>query len=45
MQSYTITPEFGPFPYMPQEPFSKEPLANQKEINIKMRDYLKTRLS
>jgi hypothetical protein len=36
----TITPEFGPFPYMPQAPFSKNPTANQQEINVHMKDYL-----
>lgn len=43
-ESFTITPEFGPYPYMPQEPFSKKPLAIQSDINIKMRDYLKETL-
>ncbi|WP_299365794.1 sugar phosphate isomerase/epimerase [Winogradskyella sp.] len=42
---FTITPEFGPFPYMPEEPFTKNPLANQKAINLKMKDYLKTHLT
>jgi sugar phosphate isomerase/epimerase len=42
---FSITPEFGPFPYMPQVPFTKEPLANQKTINIKMKEYLKSQLS
>jgi hypothetical protein len=37
---FTITPEFGPFPYMPQAPFTKEPTANQQEINVQMKDYL-----
>jgi hypothetical protein len=41
----TITPEFGPFPYMPQAPFTQEPLSNQRELNIKMKDYLKLQLS
>jgi len=41
---FTITPEFGPFPYMPQEPFTEKPLANQKEVNLKMKAYLKTQL-
>lgn len=40
----TITPEYGPFPYMPQTPFTKEPLSNQRELNIKMKDYLKMHL-
>lgn len=42
---FTITPEFGPFPYMPQKPFSKEPISNQNEINFKLKNYLKTQLS
>ncbi|UOY06823.1 hypothetical protein L0P88_23260 [Muricauda sp. SCSIO 64092] len=40
----SITPEFGPFPYMPSMPFTKEPLANQSELNNKMKDYLKMAL-
>ncbi|WP_111683628.1 sugar phosphate isomerase/epimerase [Winogradskyella tangerina] len=42
---YTITPEFGPYPYMPQQPFTKEPLVDQHAINVEMKDYLKTKLS
>ncbi len=38
----SITPEFGPFPYMPTMPFTGEPLAAQSELNIKMKEYLKT---
>lgn len=44
-KQFTITPEFGPFPYMPQAPFTQEPLSNQRELNIKMKDYLKLQLS
>ena len=40
----TITPEFGPVPYMPTKPFSKEPLANQNRLNLEMKDYLKSNL-
>ena len=43
-REFSITPEFGPFPYMPLEPFTQKPLAIQKEINIKMRNYLKRTL-
>ncbi|GAA4059497.1 hypothetical protein GCM10022388_27860 [Flavobacterium chungnamense] len=39
-----ITPEFGPFPYMPQEPFTKKPLSNQWEINLEMKHYLQQNL-
>jgi sugar phosphate isomerase/epimerase len=38
---FTITPEFGPFPYMVQLPFTAQPIANQWEINKHMMDILK----
>lgn len=44
MDAYTITPEFGPYPYMPQNPISKKPLANQYELNCNMKTFLKSRL-
>ena len=31
--SFTITPEHGPFPYMPQMPFTRLPLSDQWEVN------------
>jgi hypothetical protein len=37
---FTITPEFGPFPYMPQAPFTQSPLANQWQLNTEMKTYL-----
>lgn len=40
---FTITPEFGPFPYMPTFPFSKQPLGDQWEINEKMKHHLKAK--
>jgi len=36
----TITPEAGPTPYMPLEPFSLKPLSDQWEVNVSMKDYL-----
>lgn len=39
----TITPEFGPYPYMPFEIASKIPIADQWEINCWMKDLLKKR--
>lgn len=42
--SMTITPEAGPFPYMPQTPYAKENLADQWQINLKMKNYLNTTL-
>lgn len=38
---FTITPEFGPAPYMPAMPFKQQPLGNQWEINHKMMNHLK----
>ena len=36
----TITPEFGPFPYMPLEPFTQKPLSNQWGTNLEMKKFL-----
>jgi sugar phosphate isomerase/epimerase len=41
---FTITPEFGPAPYMPLAPVTQEPLANQWAINQWMMEYLKKEL-
>lgn len=43
-KSYTITPEFGPFPYMPREPYSLNPLSDQQLTNIQIKNYLQTQL-
>jgi sugar phosphate isomerase/epimerase len=43
--SLTITPEFGPAPYMPAMPYSREPLSNQWEVNLYMKDLLRARYS
>lgn len=40
----TITSEFGPFPYMPQAPFTQQPLSDQWEINCLMKKYLQEKL-
>ena len=40
----TITPEFGPFPYMPQAPFTQQPLSDQWEVNRLMKKYLQEKL-
>jgi hypothetical protein len=42
---FTITPEFGPAPYMPAMPFTQEPLSNQWELNCSMKDYLINQLN
>ncbi len=40
-ESFTITTEFGPFPYMPTEPFTKKPLSSQWNNNLIMLQELK----
>ena len=42
-QTFSITPEFGPLPYMPSIPYTKQPLSNQWDLNIKMMHHLKIR--
>ena len=39
----TITPEFGPYPYMIHLPFTRMPVASQWDINDHMKDLLKGR--
>jgi sugar phosphate isomerase/epimerase len=39
-RTFTITTEFGPFPYMPTLPWTGMPVASQWEINCYMMDYL-----
>ncbi len=36
----TLTPEFGPAPYMPVRPLENEPVADAWEVNVWMRDRL-----
>lgn len=40
-KNFTITPEFGPAPYMPSLPFTQQPIGNQWAINYKMMHHLK----
>jgi len=42
-QATTITPEFGPAPYMPALPYTKMPVASQWDINVYMMNLLKER--
>jgi sugar phosphate isomerase/epimerase len=44
-EDMTIAPEFGPFPYMPQLPFTCQPVASQWDINVYMLNLLKKRYS
>jgi sugar phosphate isomerase/epimerase len=41
--SMTITPEFGPYPYTIEQPYSRQPLGNQWDINVWMMGLLKDR--
>ncbi|KUG25751.1 hypothetical protein ASZ90_004417 [hydrocarbon metagenome] len=41
---FTITPEFGPPNYMHTLPFSKKPIRDAWEMNLKMRDIIKTHI-
>ena len=41
----TITPEFGPNPYMPSLPYTRQPLADQWDLNVAMMALLRTRYS
>jgi hypothetical protein len=44
-EDLTLAPEFGPFPYMPQLPFTRQPVASQWDINLYMMNLLKKRYS
>jgi sugar phosphate isomerase/epimerase len=39
----TITPEFGPHPYMVQIPFSREPVSDQWAVNVYVMELLRKR--
>jgi sugar phosphate isomerase/epimerase len=41
----TITPEFGPFPYMIHHPLTDQPIASQWDINVWMMNFLRKRYS
>lgn len=40
---FTITTEFGPPPYMPVVPLTRQPITSQWEVNIFMKDLLRIR--
>lgn len=42
-EQFTITPEFGPWPYMQITPFTDTPLSDQWELNVHMMKLLKHR--
>ena len=41
---FTISPEFGPVPYMPTAPYTQQPLSNQWDNNVFMMEYLRESL-
>jgi len=43
ISTFTITPEFGPAGYLPMLPYTKQPVANQWDINVYMMEILKKR--
>jgi hypothetical protein len=45
LEVFTISSEFGPAPYMTLMPFTRQPITNQWEVNVFMKDYLKTTLN
>lgn len=40
---FSITTEFGPPPYMPAVPFTRQPLGNQWQINVNLMQHLRKR--
>ena len=40
---FTITSEFGPYPYMTIMPFTQQPISDQWEINVYMMNLLKSK--
>ena len=44
-EMFTITPEFGPAPYLPCEPFTQKPLSNAYRSNLFMLEILKERFA
>ncbi len=41
---FTITSEFGPYPYMIHLPYTQQPLTSQWEVNVHMMNMLKSKL-
>lgn len=44
MEILTITPEFGPPPYMPCEPYTRRPMADTWTVNVAFMQYLRETL-
>lgn len=45
LEVFTICSEFGPAPYMTLMPYTRQAITNQWEVNVFMKDYLKTALN
>ncbi len=45
LRRMSITVEFGPAPYLPALPFTRQPVADQWEINVHMMNMLRSRYS
>ena len=45
VRQFTITPEFGPPPYLPTLPYTCQPVASQWDINVHMMNLLRARYS
>ncbi len=43
--TFTMTPEFGPPPYMTLMPHTRQPLASQWDVNVFMMNFLKERFA
>ena len=39
--NFYICPEFGPYPYMDVKPYSDKPIADQWQLNMDMKNYLR----
>lgn len=44
-EEFTITSEFGPFPYMTIQPFTRMPITDQWQVNVHMMDLLRNKLA
>jgi hypothetical protein len=44
LEYFPITTEFGPEPYMPATPFNNNPVSDQWELNLFMKEFLKKNL-
>ena len=41
-EQFTITTEFGPVPYMQTLPYTRQPVASQWDLNVEMKNILKS---